>query len=100
MTNQVDTRWTGRSRAGLDVQATFAHNRTKLALDSYLMNPTLDSQRMDAPLALAAEWAPAYELLMSFGCFAFASQHPNLEIGQAWVKQVRHSLPAPYVEQI
>jgi len=38
---------------------------------------------MDPPLALAAEWAPAYELLVSFGCFAFASLHPNLEIGQA-----------------
>lgn len=64
------------------------------------MNSALDSQRIDAPVGLAAEWAPAYELLVSFGCFAFASLHPNLEIGQAWVKQVRHSLPAPYVQRI
>src|SRR5690349_14690342 len=64
------------------------------------MNAALDPQRTDQPVALASEWAPAYEFLVSFGCFAFASLHPILEIGQSWVRQVRHALPAPYVEQI
>jgi DNA-binding transcriptional ArsR family regulator len=64
------------------------------------MNPTLETRRIDSPVALAAEWAPAYEFLVSFGCFAFASLHPILEVGQSWVRQVRRSLPASYVEQI
>ncbi len=64
------------------------------------MKAALDSQRIDAPVQLAAEWALPYEFLISFGCFVFASLHPILEIGQSWVRQVRHALPAAYVEQI
>ena len=64
------------------------------------MNVQLDPQRNDSTVELASEWSPAYEFLVSFGCFAFASLHPILEIGQSWVRQVRHALPAPYLEQI
>jgi len=55
------------------------------------MNVQLDPQRNDSTVELASEWSPAYEFLVSFGCFAFASLHPILEIGQSWVRQVRHS---------
>ncbi len=64
------------------------------------MNVHLDPQRNDSTVDLASEWSTAYEFLVSFGCFAFASLHPILEIGQSWVRQVRHALPAAYVEQI
>jgi DNA-binding transcriptional ArsR family regulator len=51
-------------------------------------------------VALAVEWSPAYEFLISFGCFVFRQWHPVLEIGQAWVKQVRQSLTGAYLERI
>ena len=47
----------------------------------------------EATLSVEVEWAPAYELLISFGAFVFFSKHALLELGQPWLAEVRASLP-------
>jgi DNA-binding transcriptional ArsR family regulator len=46
--------------------------------------------------SLSVEWAPAYELLVSFTSFLARRMHPLLELGSGWVRSVRLSLPADF----
>jgi DNA-binding transcriptional ArsR family regulator len=45
---------------------------------------------------LTVEWAPAYELLLSVTAFAARKLHPNLELGQGWVRELRQRLPSDF----
>jgi DNA-binding transcriptional ArsR family regulator len=54
----------------------------------------------ESKLGLEVEWAPAYELLISFGAFVFFSKHALLELGQPWVAQVRAALPDEFAARL
>ncbi|MBV9135236.1 MAG: winged helix-turn-helix transcriptional regulator [Chloroflexi bacterium] len=49
---------------------------------------------VDQQLSVAVDWAPAYELVLSVGCFVTFAKHRLLELGEAWVTHVRERLPA------
>jgi DNA-binding transcriptional ArsR family regulator len=49
---------------------------------------------VDEQLRVAVDWAPAYELLLSLGCFVTFAKHRLLELGEPWVDDVRRRLPA------
>jgi DNA-binding transcriptional ArsR family regulator len=49
---------------------------------------------------LDVDWAPAYELLLSLGSFATPRLHALLDLGPAWVRQVRGQLPADLAARI
>jgi DNA-binding transcriptional ArsR family regulator len=49
--------------------------------------------RIDQSLSVAVDWAPAYELVLSLICFVTFPKHHLLELGEAWVSQVRQRLP-------
>jgi DNA-binding transcriptional ArsR family regulator len=48
---------------------------------------------LDRYLKLNVEWAPAYELIVSLSCFVTLRKHGFLELGEAWVRDVRERLP-------
>jgi DNA-binding transcriptional ArsR family regulator len=56
--------------------------------------------QIESTLSLEVEWAPAYELLISFGAFVFFSKHALLELGQPWLAQVRESLPDEFAARL
>jgi DNA-binding transcriptional ArsR family regulator len=49
--------------------------------------------RIDQQLRVAVDWAPAYELVLSLICFVTFPKHHLLELGEAWVRDVRQRLP-------
>jgi DNA-binding transcriptional ArsR family regulator len=49
---------------------------------------------VDEQLRVAVDWAPAYELVLSLGCFVTFAKHRLLELGESWVEDVRTRLPA------
>jgi DNA-binding transcriptional ArsR family regulator len=49
---------------------------------------------VDQNLRVAVDWAPAYELVLSLICFVTFPKHHLLDLGEAWVKDVRQRLPA------
>lgn len=51
-------------------------------------------------LELAVDWAPAYELLMSFSSFVFSRMHALLDLGPGWVREVRERLPHDLAAQL
>jgi len=46
------------------------------------------------------EWAPAYELLVSFTSFTGRRMHPLLELGSAWVRHIQPRLPADFETRV
>ncbi len=64
-----------------------------MSLDSHLSQPAVDEGGTQPPLHVAAEWAPAYELLMSLGAFLVLKQHLLLELGPLWVRSIHEQLP-------
>jgi DNA-binding transcriptional ArsR family regulator len=55
---------------------------------------TVADEQNWAGIDLAVDWAPAYELLMSFHAFVSFRLHSLLDLGQAWVRDTRERLPA------
>ena len=84
-------------------RAGIGQTKSTLGLVSHRINMIVDSERSDGPgepVALAAEWAPAYELLISFGCFVFSRLHSLLDLGPVWVRRVRDTLPTELAERL
>jgi DNA-binding transcriptional ArsR family regulator len=63
------------------------------------MTASIEFKR-NASLEVAIEWAPAYELLVSFACFISRRLHPILDLGPEWARDVRMRLPAGYLAGI
>jgi DNA-binding transcriptional ArsR family regulator len=57
--------------------------------------PRVDTHRSEPELSV--DWAPAYDLLLSLIAFSTLRKHPNLELGQAWLRRVRQLLPPDFV---
>jgi DNA-binding transcriptional ArsR family regulator len=49
-----------------------------------------------ADVQLVVDWAPAYELVLSWLCFTHQKLHPRLDLGPAWLKDVRRRLPPDF----
>jgi DNA-binding transcriptional ArsR family regulator len=49
--------------------------------------------RIDQQLRVAVDWAPAYELVLSLICYVTFPKHHLLDLGEAWVSDVRQRLP-------
>lgn len=49
---------------------------------------------------LEVDFAPAYELLMSLDAYSVTSSHRNLDLGEAWVDQVRAALTPTFREEL
>ena len=58
------------------------------------------NQRQAPPVVVKVDWAPVYELLISFECFISARMHPLIDLGPAWVREVRQALPAASAAQL
>src|SRR5262245_12223567 len=50
--------------------------------------------------SLQIEWAPAYELVLSFIAFAERRHHKLIDLGPEWVKAARARLPAAFRDEI
>ena len=61
---------------------------------------TEDRDRTQPDIALAVDWAPAFELVVSLVSFAERKLHPNLDLGPAWVHDLRQRLPAAFHTQL
>ena len=57
------------------------------------MHAHIETYESEALPELAVDWAPAYELLISLSCFVSFRLHALLDLGQAWVRDVRQRLP-------
>jgi DNA-binding transcriptional ArsR family regulator len=67
----------------------FGDTRLQKDLDNHLMSTSVDEG-----LRVAVDWVPAYELVLSLFCFVTFGKHRLLELGDAWVDEVRQRLPA------
>ncbi len=54
----------------------------------------LEQQQTLKPLELVVDWAPAYELLLSFVTFVECDKHCMEELGPDWLSNARRKLPA------
>jgi len=53
-------------------------------------------QRSEYDFDVTVEWAPAYELVVAYTSFVQRRTHPLLDLGSAWVRRVRLSLPSDF----
>jgi len=56
---------------------------------------TIDTQQTSR-LEVSVDWAPAYELLVSFLVFAWRGKHVLIDLGQGWIDDVRFRLPSDF----
>src|SRR5712692_8606142 len=84
----------------LDTRRRFCDALNGMSLDSHLSYAQEEERRSGSRPVLAVDWAPAYELLISFGCFVSARMHPLIDLGPAWVRDVRQALPAESAAQL
>lgn len=50
-------------------------------------------------MIVEVEWAPAYELLVSFGIFVSRKHLPDVELGPGWVRQVRQKVGTSFGQE-
>jgi DNA-binding transcriptional ArsR family regulator len=67
-------------------------------LDNYLSMANFERGETtpDVDIDLAIDWAPAYELLVSFMTFAERDKHCIEELGNEWLTRARHQLPSDF----
>ena len=71
-----------------------------MGFDTYQNRATDDvGQTEPAPLHVAVEWAPAYELLLSVQAFVHVKRHTLFELGPLWVRSIHEQLPAESAAQ-
>src|SRR5579864_700979 len=73
-----------------------------MTLDVHLNQNGVDSGRTAPALEVSADWAPAYELIISLGTFLHQS-HTGfglLEMGNVWAAEVRRRLPHELVQRL
>src|SRR5258708_10410898 len=58
--------------------------------------PRLAQRQTEADFDIDVDWAPAYELLISFTTFADCDKHCLDELGDRWLSDVRERLPAEF----
>jgi DNA-binding transcriptional ArsR family regulator len=61
---------------------------------------SVEHKRTTTNLELTVDWAPAYELLVSFLVYVNRAKHTLVEVGQTWVDDVRFRLPSDYTQRI
>src|SRR5262249_32617019 len=54
----------------------------------------VEERRSGQRLRVAAEWAPAYELLLSIHTYVQLKPHALFELGPLWVRSIHDQLPA------
>lgn len=69
-----------------------------MTLDTHL-NTVRDDSDGTSELEVSVDWAPAYELLISFQVFLWRGKHPLLELGQTWVDDAHFRLPADFQQR-
>jgi DNA-binding transcriptional ArsR family regulator len=66
-----------------------------------MIETTTTEQNAELPtLEVSVDWAPAYELLLSFLVFVWRGKHVLVELGQSWVADVKHRLPSDFAQRV
>src|SRR4030088_2315187 len=55
-----------------------------------------DIERSEHDFEVTVEWGSAYELTVAYTSFVQSRMHALLELGNAWVRRVRYSLPPDF----
>jgi len=86
----------------LDIRAPLSEHRTSVTLDHHRSKPEVDERGTDHALRalhVTAEWAPAYELVLSINAYVHVKKHVLFELGPLWVRSIHEQLPADAAAQ-
>jgi DNA-binding transcriptional ArsR family regulator len=71
-----------------------------MALDVHRSDLSLDGRQTQAGFELFVDWAPVYELLVSFSCFVCFTPSSGIDLGPTWAKAVHQQLSPDFASRL